>query len=82
MIELRPEVRSFAEAMEVRLRVNDYKGGWKKESAANLSLQLEDEVEELTVAIVDPTANAEDILHEAADVANFAMMIADVRGAL
>lgn len=31
MIELRPEVQAFAEAMELKLRQNDHKGGWKKE---------------------------------------------------
>ena len=29
--EVRPEVKKFAIAMEKRLRINDYKGGWQKE---------------------------------------------------
>jgi hypothetical protein len=99
-IELRPEVQAFAEAMEMKLRLNDHKGGWKKEHPkAYLFRRLGDEIRELEYAI-DDQINAIQMLHredatpklveiqgnkvlsEAVDVANFAMMIADVCGAL
>jgi hypothetical protein len=77
---LRPEVLAFAVAMETRLRANDHKGGWGSCSAAHLLSRVADEFKELKRAVGD--LNGGDILHEAADVANFAMMVADVCGAL
>jgi hypothetical protein len=76
----RPEVLAFAVAMETRLRANDHKGGWGACSAAHLLSRVADEFKELKRAVGD--LNGGDILHEAADVANFAMMVADVCGAL
>ena len=90
-MKLRPEVQLFSEAMEERLRANDHKGGWDECGTPWLLKRLRDEVNELAGVV-----NAEPIpyrggalavwrgnaLHEAADVANFAMMIADVSGAL
>lgn len=80
---LRPEVLAFARLMETKLRANDHKPGWKSDRAADLWRRLSaDETYELYEAI---TADAPDPKHvgsEAADIANFAMMIADVCGAL
>ena len=85
-MQLRPEVRIFAEAMERRLRANDHKGGWKHETVyAYLLPRLLEELGELAMLLSDAylqTPKSERILQEAADVANFAMMIADVTGAL
>jgi len=75
---LRPEVQAFALAMEERLKANDHKGGWKNESPDWLIRRMRQEFSELEMAI-DYQKN---IRHESADVANFAMMIADVCGAL
>lgn len=95
-LDLRPEVRAFALHMERKLRDNDHKGGWKECDAKALFRRLLEEAEELAHAI-DPVAqrchSGEDrggayadwpavIGAEAADVANFAMMIADVSGSL
>ncbi len=47
MIELRPEVQAFAEAMELKLRQNDHKGGWKREGHRWLLLRAHEELTEL-----------------------------------
>jgi NTP pyrophosphatase (non-canonical NTP hydrolase) len=77
----RPEVRAFALLMEAELAKHDDRPGWKNEDIDGLAECLDEEVRELTVARL-ANADAETIGQEAADVANFAMMIADVVGAL
>lgn len=90
-LDVRPEVAAFALAMEKRLRENDWKHGWKNEHRATLFDGLRKEVEELRVAanISCPACRRctneyalDMIKHEAADVANFAMFIADSCGVL
>lgn len=51
------------------------KGDWRKDLDKLLMLKLIDEVNELRLAL--KSKNVKDIKHEAADVANFAMMIYD-----
>lgn len=68
---LRSEVAEFAQAMEARLRKNDWKGHWRHCTGAYLFNRMRGEITELS------KAPPEDRLAEAADVANFAMMIAD-----
>ncbi|MDU0329206.1 hypothetical protein RW092_03185 [Paenibacillus sp. 3LSP] len=79
-IKPRESVQWFAEVMENKLRENDHKGGWDNENIYWLWERLRDEASELLVA-VDATrdlyADPLNIVLEAADVANFAMMIAD-----
>ena len=82
--KLRPEVERFAWAMEMKLRKNDHKGHWSGCTNAYLLRRLVGETEELRLAMLGPdgqksltVAEAEYIIREAADVANFAMMIAD-----
>ncbi len=77
---LRPEVLAFAHLMEQQLRANDHKPGWKNDRPKPLVDRLREETEELIVAILDH--GPEQIGKEAADVANFALMIADVCGCL
>jgi len=89
---LRVEVRLFAEAMERQLKENDHKGGWDEESITWLLSRVREETDELAGVLyklrktnpgsAQRAALAKDALHEAADVGNFAMMIADVIGAL
>lgn len=74
--EPRDVVRAFAIEMERQLQANDHKGGWGDEDRHWLLERLREEVAELTAAIKERTPSA--IVQEAADVANFAMMIADV----
>lgn len=99
MLELRPEVAAFAQALEAQLRANDHKSGWKGDSVSSLMERLKEEVDELVKALCshlieygrakrgteEPLLFADtefEVLKEAADVANFAMMIADVCGGL
>ena len=94
-LRLRREVAAFAQLMERKLRENDYKGGWRNEDTEALLTRLQQEAYELQVATetsgawcsYPPAAvlgkkGRNTIGREAADVANFAMMIADVCGAL
>ena len=68
----------FASAMMTELQRNSYKGGWHHCSDAYLLRRLRDEVNELEKeARRRKGRNTEAIVSEAADVANFAMMIAD-----
>lgn len=70
----RKEVEIFTLCMEEKLRRNDHKGGWEDCAMSDLFERLKAEVKELEEAI-----NGEsdvNVMFEAADVANFAMMIA------
>jgi hypothetical protein len=65
----------FAEQMEAALRRNDHKGGWSGADMGYLRDRLREECVELEMAL--DAAPFEKATREAADVANFAMMIAD-----
>lgn len=83
----RPEVQAFADLMEARLRANDHKPGWKGDDPWSLMDRLFQEARKLGSELlphpgVKLAVRRARIGAEAADVANFAMMIADVRGAL
>lgn len=83
-VKLRPELLRFAEEMEKRLRANDHKGGWEDDSDDSLLARLREETNELADALAKLPGRSGDQLMvtlEAADVANFAMMIADQFGA-
>ena len=71
----RPAVIAFANALEAKLKVNDYKGGWADCSNEYLMDRLEGEVRELNFAVDRQTA--ERIRAECVDVANYAMMVFD-----
>ena len=74
----RREVLQFASIMEDRLAANDHKTHWDGSSLDWLLERLKDEVEELEAVIAEGDLSMDvEISHEAADVANFAMMIAD-----
>ena len=75
MEQLRPEVAWFAEQMEMALRRNDHKGGWQDDSVKSLTCRVQDETFELFEAV--NAGDVQAIVREAADVANFAMMVAD-----
>ncbi len=86
---LRPEVAAFAMLMEEKLLLNDHRPGWKNDAVGALVARLYEEVRELVCAARDPRdrdpadrRDPAEIGREAADVANFAMMIADVCGGL
>lgn len=69
--DIRQEVSWFSLEMERKLKANDHKGGWRDCSMDYLFRRLREEMDELALA------EGDDIIDEAADVANFAMMIAD-----
>jgi len=71
---MRREVKTFAHAMEYKLGLNDHKGGWENLDNEELFYRLREEVDELQEAIKE--GNYINILLEAADVANYALMIA------
>lgn len=80
----RPEVLFMALNMEMELRNNDHRPGWKSDAARDLYNRLCTESNELAKALDGDSkgkVNADKVRKEAADVANFAMMVSDVSGA-
>jgi len=77
--DIRPAVLEFAKEMEAQLKFNDHKGDWIGADPQWLMCRLLDEVIELQRVVLFSEG---DPAEEAADVANFAMMIADVLGGL
>lgn len=78
-IDLRPALKWFAELMEQRLRDNDKKGGWLDTEPHYLMDRLEIDAVGLSNAIsYIGLGGAAPITKEAADIANYAMMIADL----
>lgn len=75
-VAVRPPLASFAFAMEKVLQSNDHKGSWEQLRTEYLLMRLDQERDELLLAIHDEMP-AEDIRHECCDVANLAMMIFD-----
>lgn len=93
---VRPAVDWFAKKMETKLALNDHKGGWKDCEVDWLIKRLQQETNELierwntrqwsmqgrsageNVPLID--VDDEAIISECADIANFAMMIADKFG--
>lgn len=82
---IRKAVRLFAEAMERRLIANDHKRSWGEIPFRDLLHLLEGEVRELWQAYENRSACDENryqqVTKECADIANFAMMIAENYGA-
>jgi hypothetical protein len=76
ILHARPSVIAFARAMEARLAANDHKGGWDHEPASYFLERIEEELKELKRALKHKLLPAA-VLHEAADVANFLMMLAE-----
>lgn len=80
VIAPRPAVQWFAEEMERQLRQHDAtKGerGWDNLSANRLRELLDGELAELDNAFGTAPANWAEVIHEASDVANICMMLAD-----
>lgn len=76
-MEIRKELQWFVQEMETQLKENDHKGGWKNCTDSYLLSRLLEEVSELLLVTLENDQLR--IKEEAADVANFAMMIADNR---
>jgi NTP pyrophosphatase (non-canonical NTP hydrolase) len=81
-LSIRPEVLEFAHEMESELYANEKKGGWTECDFEYLFNRLKEEVGELPEAIhkwqKKEGASLPNLVSECADVANFAMMIADI----
>lgn len=78
---VRESLQTFMKDMEHKLRKNDYKGGWERLHSQKIFNLLQGEVSELSEALQDEGARInyiEDAINECADVANYAMMIADI----
>jgi NTP pyrophosphatase (non-canonical NTP hydrolase) len=73
---IRPELEWFVQQMEQKLKENDHKQHWQNNHPYKLLDNLYEEAKELEEAIV-MNFSAKEIIKECADVANFAMMIAD-----
>ena len=74
---VRESVKMFAVLMEAKLRKNDYKSHWSKESFTYLFGRLDEEMKELNQAVSSAKTDYKRIADEAIDVANFLMMIVD-----
>jgi len=73
---VRKSVLWFGEQMEIKLKENDGRQGWGHSDLEWLCRRIADERNELKRAIA--TKSDMEIIGECADVANFAMMIADI----
>lgn len=77
-IPLCATVQQFAAEMQNKLDENCHKGGWHDCTWHYLRKRLREETAELEIAVA--SRDKKRIVREAADVANFAMMIADTLG--
>lgn len=78
-IELREEVRKFAEGMEQKLRANDHKPGWQNDNIDDLMDRISEELMELKIALLQiKDNNYSDAIKETYDIGNFAMMVCDI----
>lgn len=68
-------IKTLVSNMVIKLEKNNHKGGWNSCNNTFLMNRMREELVELTDAI--SRRDLEHIINEAADVANFAMMIAD-----
>ena len=81
VVGVRRCVLRFAVEMERKLRANDHKGGWDDDEVEDLLARIPEETAELERALERyysvHTQGPDEVVGEAADVANFAMMVAD-----
>jgi hypothetical protein len=78
--EPRTVVRWFAQQMEIKLKENDFKDGIDKVDVEYCLERLQEELEELKMSLAKQRNKAtarRRIIRECADVANFAMMLAN-----
>jgi hypothetical protein len=75
--DIRESVIWFAREMEKVLKQNDHKIHWSQCDMDYLIDCLHKEMEELGIRLIHGLSHKEEVIKEAVDVANFAMMIAD-----
>lgn len=73
---VRPDLQRFFDAMVYKLRRNAHKGNWEDLPLDRAYKLMEGEMGELVNAVAE--GNTSEIVFEAADVANFALMIANI----
>lgn len=71
-----PEIRRFFDAMLFKLRKNAHKGKWEDVNVGQMLDRLGEERDELVKAINEN--NSVEVLLEAADVANFCLILANI----
>jgi hypothetical protein len=77
----RKAVKEFSFDMEKQLKANEHKGGWNREHVEFLSKCLWENFEKLTYgALKKDDRDKQEITKLCANIANFAMMIADNEG--
>jgi DNA primase large subunit len=87
-MKVRKEVKWFAGRMENKLSQNDHKEGWEYCHSNELITSVEDELNELIKKMSEigyqvfwehfpDDSDIDQLIDECADIANFAMMIAD-----
>lgn len=76
----RREVREFAFDMEALLKENDHRGGWDSSSEAYLWVQIQKNLHGLDKELSKDDRDKHEITIRCANIANFAMMIADNEG--
>ncbi len=72
---MREQMKNFTNVMETKMLLNEHKGGHARLKIDDLMKLLHQEVRELKTAVED--GDHKEIVMECADVANYAMMIAD-----
>jgi len=72
---VRDQVKWFATRMENKLAANDHKVGWQGEPDYYFTVRMKEELKELQDALMSGDKTA--AINECADVANFAMMLAN-----
>lgn len=76
LAEIRPDLQRFFDAMVYKLRRNKNKGRWPTLDLNQTFELMEGEFKELNEALIG--GSTMEVLMEAADVANFAMIIANI----
>lgn len=76
----RKPVMEFAYDMEKQLKVNDFKGGWSNENHDYLRNQIGKNYAKLVEELCKEDKDKYEITIRCANIANFAMMIADNEG--
>lgn len=79
-LDKRVPLKVFSDAMEIKLRKNDHKRGWRELPIEALKRLMLLEVQELEVAL--DFLDVKEARNETVDIANFAMMLHDRLGML
>lgn len=76
VLQYREDIRRFVDAMIYKLKVHHRKGRWEDLTAEAMVEKLKGEVAELEAAL--KTGNLVEVMLEAADVANYGLIIAAI----